>query len=206
MNVTWRILHDTIAKCWHWDCCTIVITSSHISECSVTKRFRFRGHLHIWSSVNYAVAWSRTRIAVEPVGFHFWSAKRHLYIIKLRCIDFFEFSLRVILIFLILRPYGVVSKSIQGHFWLILKFFDKVNSSLKDDRHCLRILLSLEHQKFQIPSFWPLDLSWSTCVSMHHLERSSNFDVFLKCLGKYRMTHHSKRPIRRRTVSQTCRW
>ena len=41
---------------------------------------------------------------------------------------------------------------------------------------------------------------------MHHLEHSSNFDVFLKCLGKYRMTHHSKRPIRHQTVSQTCRW
>ena len=37
--------------------------------------------------------------------------------------------------------------------------YDKANSILKDGRHCLRKLPSLERRKFQIPSFWPLDQS-----------------------------------------------
>ena len=84
------ILHDAIAKCWHWDCCTRVITSSHISECSITKWLRSGRHLEIWSTVDYAVAWSRTWIAVDPVGFIFRVGTIGLFIDR-RCFGFSKF-------------------------------------------------------------------------------------------------------------------
>ena len=176
MNVTWQILHDTIAKCWHWDCCTIVITPSHIGECSITKRFQSRRHLHIWSTVDYTVARSRTRIFVNPVGLNFWSfssrtqfSGRQLFIFELRCIDFLVFSLWVIMILRISRPYGVVSESFQGHFRSIL-FSTKQTLSWKmiDIIWEYFWVWNTENSKFQVFGLWTyLNQHACRCITLN---------------------------------------
>ena len=109
------ILHDAIAKCWHWDCCTRVITSSHISECSITKWLRSGRHQEIGSTVDYAVTRSRTWIAVDPVGIIFRDVNIGLFKDR-RCFGFSKFFMIFSIFFLGMVGTLTISPRFRGHF------------------------------------------------------------------------------------------